>query len=345
MVMKKIIILLTGACLISFAAEAQDIHFTQFNYSPLGLNPANAGAEHQVRANINYRNQWKTISSPFKTSEVSFDARMAKAGDGFFAGGINFYSDKAGDSKMGVAQGNISLAYHLKMAQTQLLGIGVMAGYAQRSMTASALQWGNQYDGQNYNAALTSGEPAGSDFTKSYLDLGAGIVWSYRKDEKYMTGNDHAGVNVGFSVMHVHQPDYSFYGGLVEPLHRKYVMHSNAIIGIGNSRISMAPGFMYAMQGGATEFLIGTNIRYRIQEDSHFTGFVSGASFSAGVWYRNMDAVSVTTMLQFSGYCIGFAYDFNISDLSVASDGKGGFELALRFVYPNSSKSSSTRFL
>ncbi len=345
--MKKVLSLLV--CLQSaYVLQAQDIHFTQFNMAPMIINPANAGAEYDLRAGLNYRNQWSSVASPFSTTAAAFDMRISKIGDGFLAGGLDFYTDKAGDSKMGTTQGNLSLAYHLKIARFQTLGMGVSTGYAQRRVSTGDLTWGNQYDGYSYNPTLFSGEPGGVTFTKSFVDLNAGIVWTYSKEEKHMTGNDQVGANIGFSVNHIHQPDYSFYGGYKEPLQRKYVFHANALFGLSNSNVSIVPGLMFAAQGKATEMLIGTSVRYRLQEDSRYTGFIQGASLSLGLFYRNRDATAVTAMFQFSNYSIGVAYDINISSLTEASNGRGGFELALRYVTFNNGngrKARTTRFL
>jgi type IX secretion system PorP/SprF family membrane protein len=345
MKMNKLFIILslfTGTVL-----TAQDVHFSMFNYAPMTMNPANAGAEDEVRVNINYRSQWKSVNSQFKTMAGSYDMRISAIGNGYLAGGINFYNDKAGDSQLGTTQGNLSLAYHLKLADGHFIGLGLMGGYAQRSMTSTALTWGNQYDGMDYNSALLSGETTSGEFTRSFFDLGTGVVYTFEKGEKYSTGNNHMLANVGFSVSHVHQPDISFYGSNPDNLYRKYMFHANGLFGLPNSRISFAPGVMFASQGPARELLIGSNIRYRLVEDSRYTGIIKGASLSLGTWFRTGDAMIFTSVLQFSGYSIGFAYDYNISPLREASSGKGGMEFCFRFVYPdgNSGRKSSTRFL
>lgn len=343
--MKKSLILI--AVLLWSGLKAQDVHFTQFNFAPLQVNPGNAGSEYDIRLTMNYRNQWSSVASPYSTIGGAYDMRLKKIGEGVLCGGMYFYNDKAGNSKMGTTQGDLALAYHLTISRGQTLGLGVMGGYGQKSINTSSLTWGNQFDGANYNGALPTGEPVSGALTKGFVDLGAGMVYTFKQNERYITGNDQKGASVGFAVMHVQQPDVSFYGGHKEPLYRRYVFHGNGLIGVGNSRISLAPGFMFAMQGKAKELLIGTNVRYRLQEDSHYTGFVSGASLSLGAWYRNNDAMCMNFLFQFSGYSIGMAYDINLSDLAQASNGKGGFEIAIRYVYPNSgaTKSSSTRFL
>src|SRR3990167_3665820 len=99
----------------SMASISQDIHFSQFSMSPLTLNPSLSGALNDLEININYRDQWRSVASPYKTFGVGSNLKISKkkSSKGFWAGGVNFFSDKAGDSKMGTTQGNISLAYHI----------------------------------------------------------------------------------------------------------------------------------------------------------------------------------------------------------------------------------------
>ncbi len=343
---KKIII--ASIILISYSVKSQDMHFSQFVLAPIFLNPGNTGAENKIRAIANYREQWKSVASPYKTVGISFDMRIHESKSGFFAGGITFYSDKAGDSKMGIAQGNANLAYHLKLQEGMHLGLGIMAGYAQRSVSTDMLQWGNQYDGSNYNSTLANSEPAGTNFTNSFGDVGAGVTWSYVKGEKYVTGNDQLSIIAGFSVLHPHQPNYSFYGNGDELLYRRYVAHANAIIGVGskNSRLAIAPAFMFSLQGGAKELLFGSNFKYRLSEASKYTGFVSASSLSLGAFYRNKDAVIITSMFTYANYSIGFSYDINVSDLKPTSNGKGGFEISLRYISPvGKGTGSNSKFL
>ena len=75
--MKKALIVLC----ISFSQHvlwAQDLHFSQVDQIPLLVNPALTGSEAQIRAGINYRNQWKSLASPFQTMAAGFDARLQK---------------------------------------------------------------------------------------------------------------------------------------------------------------------------------------------------------------------------------------------------------------------------
>ena len=53
--------------IISFYANAQDIHFSQFEETALQLNPSNAGLQYETRVVVNYKSQWQSVNAPFKT--------------------------------------------------------------------------------------------------------------------------------------------------------------------------------------------------------------------------------------------------------------------------------------
>ena len=99
--------LLIAAALMSWG---QDIHFSQMRFSPLNLNPALAGAEQNLQAVINYRNQWNSVAFPFQTISGSVDWRFKEkqGGNGFLAGGVNVFNDQAGDVRMTTTNVNLS---------------------------------------------------------------------------------------------------------------------------------------------------------------------------------------------------------------------------------------------
>src|ERR1051325_5981967 len=43
-------------------SQAQDIHFSQYNLTPLAINPAQAGAYKTIEVIANYKSQWTSIS-------------------------------------------------------------------------------------------------------------------------------------------------------------------------------------------------------------------------------------------------------------------------------------------
>ena len=95
---------LVAALALTFnSVQAQDIHFTQFTASPLIVNPAFTGAfSGQWRAAAIYRDQWRSVTSPFKTYAVSVDAPIINdlSHDDNLAAGLQLYNDRAGDGNV-----------------------------------------------------------------------------------------------------------------------------------------------------------------------------------------------------------------------------------------------------
>ena len=334
---KKIII---GGFIIAFlplSGNSQDIHFSQYYMAPLMQNPAMAGAIYALQANINYKDQWRQVGAPYKTFAASLDSRISnkKSSSGFLAAGISFFNDRAGDSKIGTNFGNLNLAYHVKLNRHNKLGGGMQAGFFQRSADFTSLQWGNQYDGNAYNASLPSNELAGyTSFTS--FDMGAGLLWSYDNSDGdiYVTDNHDLNFNFGVSLFHLTRPKYS-YIGTTERLPMKLVVHGAGVISIPDSEWGFVPGFMFYRQGPAQEIYAGMLMRYLLSQDSKFTGFKNGSAIYVGAYYRARDAIAAKIIFEYAGWAFGVSYDINTSSLKQASNTRGGLELSIRFVSPN----------
>lgn len=318
---------------LSTTAFAQDIHFSQIAFSPLTLNPALAGANSSMQGIVNYRSQWKSVASPYKTIAASFDARVnsrRRGKQGHLALGINFFNDQSGDAKIQTTAGALSIAYHIILNKNSTFGGGLNAGFGQRVIDPNAGRWGSQYDGMKYNSNLGSGENFGTpSFT--YGDYGAGLVYAYKTEEKYMTGNDHKEFNIGLSGYHLNRPTFSFLGDKNEKLYMRFNFFANAVIGLSNTRWSFMPGVYYQRQKTAQELMVGTYFRYKILEASKITGFNKGAHLALGIFYRAKDAAVAMGMIEWKQYSAGFAYDINVSSLTPVSKAQGGFEVFLRF--------------
>ena len=289
-----------------------------------------------IRLIANYRNQWSSISTPFKTFGFSYDMGLMKkrSKSGFLGLGISFISDKAGSSQLGLNEVDLSLAYHSHISEHSTLSAGIMGGFAQSSINFNNLQWNSQYNGNNFDPSLPSLETAYTQ-SKSYADFGAGLQWTYTKGEMYSTANNQFFMNAGVAAFHVNQPNVSFYSSEKDNLPIKIVMHGSLQFGIKNSNMSVLPSFIYTQQGSQKDIIAGAMIRYKLIEESRYTDFIKGAAFSLGGLYRVGDAFIPCLQLEFANYAIGLSYDSNISKLSNATSGKGGLEISLKFINPN----------
>ncbi|HBG69953.1 MAG: hypothetical protein A2W93_05530 [Bacteroidetes bacterium GWF2_43_63] len=331
--------------MVLFAASvsAQDIHFSQYNDAPLMVNPSLAGffdGSHRIA--LNYKNQWRSIGNAYNTYAISYDAPVtsnAAGKSGFLALGVNVFNDVAGDLNFSNLIGNLNIAYHLRISDEQLLSAGLYGGFGQRSIDQGGMMWDNQYDGvSGYDGALPSNETfAFQSFT--YADFGFGMNWSMIHNSTNMSSNDGLKANAGFSVSHVNQPSFEFFGNSDEKLGMRISAHGKAQIGLGGTNTSLIPTVLVQVQGTQKEIVPGLMARYTLREQSKYTGFINDAYLSLGGHFRTGDAVIAHALIELNDLAFGLSYDINVSKLANATSGKGGFEIMVRYIVQNKTRS------
>lgn len=334
---------------VSFITQSQDLHFSQYTQTPSLINPALTAASNTLRASIIYKDQWRGVTVPYKTFGASFEMKFKasnweKADDNKtkaykksvsrLAGGLSFYSDKAGDGNMGTSQVNLSLASFIPLNVKNSLSVGLQASVVQRTVDFSKLIFPDQYNGTSYDPTINNGENVGSQ-NFIYPDFAGGVNWSYGFSEKRMAANNAFKANVGVSMYHINEPKQKFLSGSNEKLNSKYVLHGDFLIGITNTNMALAPSYLLQFQGPSKEIIIGLMTKYYFKEDSKYTGFIKRTALGIGAAYRNLDALILSVQIESGQYAVGFSYDLNTSKLTPASTGRGGPEIFLRFITPN----------
>lgn len=334
----------TIAFLLSSATIfAQDVHFSQSTEAPLLLNPSQAGMGHDVLVTLNYKSQWKSVTTPYKTINVGADfSVVGKANENHLGLGINVFSDKAGDGSMGSTFGSLNIAGVLRASGNNLISGGISCGFGQRKLVYNNLTWDNQYDGLSYNPALGTGEP-GTFSNHNMLDVSAGVSWYYGDKTSTISSNDARIFSAGFALQHINRPAYSFYGDGDQRLPMKFIAHGKADIGLKNYSLILEPSYLIMIQGGHREFTPGMMVKYTPREASRYTGRVKASAFCLGGYYRHKDAFVACVRYEYSYWSAGFSYDINISNLNTASQAKGGFEISLRFMSPDPFGHKTTR--
>ncbi len=317
--MQNILTLILFSLICIFKINAQDIHFSQFNASPLNLNPALAGdfdGEHRITAN--HRNQWSSITVPYKTYALSYDIKISKTPvKNSFAGiGLQLNTDKAGDGDFGTTQIKLTPAFHkIITADTSLIvSIGFNVAYNQHSVDFDAFYFGNQYRGGMFNSSIPHNEFF-SDNSFSYFDFAVGAKVLY-----YANGIP---VNLGIALTHLNKPRQSFYNNELVELNRKFNIHANSLIYV-NKNLNAIPSIAYFRQGKFQELNIG-GLLQKALDDYNFRNIYFGG------WVRASDAGILKFGFDYKDINVGISYDINFSKLRIASESRGGIELS--FIY------------
>src|ERR1041384_3779222 len=100
---------------------AQDIHFSQYAETPVLVNPALTGTQYAIRASTIYRDQWRSVTVPYRTFNTGIEVRFKtsdwqkngtrnrltrvyKKGFSRLAAGLNCATDRAGNGNLGLTQ-------------------------------------------------------------------------------------------------------------------------------------------------------------------------------------------------------------------------------------------------
>ncbi|MDF2435984.1 MAG: hypothetical protein K0Q95_360 [Bacteroidota bacterium] len=343
--MKKHFFIFLCITMLSLKGFSQDIHFSQFNEIPSLVNPALTGADYVMRAGIIYKDQWGSVTVPYRTYGASYEMKLKASAwdkvDPFrsksykkafsrLAAGLSFFSDKAGDGGLGTNLVNLSLATYIKTSDISTLSFGAQGSVVQRSVDFNKFVFSNQYNGTSYDRTPAPGEDYSAH---SFIapDVAAGILWRIEKEEKVIGDNDHMSADIGVSMYHIIRPTQHFLVNSNDQLYSKFNVHGKMIIGIPKTKLALAPSFLLSFQGSHKELLAGFMGKYYLKHNSKYTGYVKRSSIGIGFYYRNKDAAIINFLLEYGQYGIGLSYDLNVSGLSKVSTLRGGPEITLRY--------------
>ena len=296
--------------------KAQDIHFSHFFAAPLNTNPALTGHfDGKYRIGGNYKNQWQSITRPYRTFSGYGDMKLMESRNGnSLNGGILILNDGSGDGDLTVRKIFGSLAYQIAFDAPFKVTAGIGGGYVQKSLDFSKLYFNNQWTGTGYDLDLTA-ELSGTQ-KLNYFDLQAGVVVDYQLSD------DHS-IFAGFNYAHTLTPDESFYAFSANELGSRPVIHGGGRLKFND--IYVEPAFIYMNQKKASEFLGGGNVGLDLKKEKPtiiWAGFFMRASGDAipvgGIQYNNIRAM--------------LSYDINFSTLKPASENRGGIELSIQYI-------------
>ena len=320
--------------LTSLQIKAQDIHFSQFFEVPLLRNPSLAGLfAGDVRLQSVYRTQWQSVTVPYQTVSLNGEYKfpIGQSEDFMTIGGQILY-DKAGSAALSSTQILPVFNYHKSLSnqKNMYLSLGFMGGLVQRKLDRSKVTTNSQFDGNNYNENLADGET----FNKSsytYFDGTAGLSFN-----TVLGDNADDNMYVGIAYHHFNKAaKNSFYGNNNIDIVPKVVVSGGIRLSTAeNSFITVEAD--YSKQGPVTEIIGGLIYSIKL-DDIDQPKYL----FHSGIILRWNDAVIPVAKLEIRPITFSLSYDANISKLSSASNGHGGFELGISYQkYINNDNSS-----
>lgn len=319
--MRRYLLLLLA--LYTIRISAQDIHFTQFNLSPLTLNPALTGNFYGTfRIGGIARSQWSTFTTGYFTGSVFVDAPIIHGfrKQDWVGVGVHLFQDKSGSLGLEYNAAGLGATYHIGLDKeaNNVISIGVQAATAKKQidpMKVNDLVLPDQIFGGG-----TGGMDLGklSQKGKGYQDYSAGIMYQG-------VINDQTDLKIGLGVFHFNTPRQgSIFNNGGERIPMRFTGHATVNTAI-MERILLSPSAVIHKVGTATEVALQA-----------LGGWVFNAEkniiFNFGPGYRFGDALQILTGIDYGSIRAGVAFDMNISQLSPASGSFGALELGVGYI-------------
>lgn len=321
------------------AGQAQEIHYTLYNMSPLTLNPAQTGAFFgTARIGGIFRSQWFSVDDNlgYETPGIYIDAPIIRGfRDQDWVGvGAVMVNDRAGSLGLKNTGTFLSAAYHLGLGKdgNSVLTLGLQGGSVQRSLIlGERANFGDAFEattggftGQTVDD-ISGGSGSGGQSTNAttdFLDFGAGLMFKTNIDEK-------GGFEIGVSVDHITQPEDSFRNVSnaddnedKKPMriaaHTRYEWQLT-------DRWSAAPTAFFQTQRGATEVSLQGWAGYLFDPEKDIT-------FNFGLGYRVGDAAKVLLGADIKDLRVAASFDLNTSPYRTSTDYQGAFEVSAWYI-------------
>ncbi len=292
------ILSLTGAM---FAQ--QDPQFTQFMQSRRIYNPAYAGTNQSICANLMYRKQW--VSFPGAPTTMLLSADMYSQALGGIGFGLNVMHDALGADKTIYARG--VFAKHFVVGGNGILSLVLSAGFLQKHITGAWVAPQTLHDPSIPNNSLT-GSPS---LNKLVPDFGFGAYFTIPRQ-----------VYVGISASHLTAATLKGATGddgnpLTSPytLAFKMARHYYLVGGytfLIDANNAVTPNVKVKSDGSSTQ--LDLNVTYEFQQMLWF-----------GLSYRMQDAIAPMLGFQRAAgngvFKVGYAYDVTTSKIKGYSSG------------------------
>lgn len=321
--MQKIILkcgFLILGLLFLIKSDAQDLHFSQFQNSPLNHNPALTGIFNgDQRFVANYRRQWFEVPVDYLTFSGSYDMKFrADGARSFWSAGAVFNYDRAGDARLATAFLGLNGSYTYGFTPGVLLTAGATVGGGQKSLRTNELLWGNYWDGAKVDVTRPANEPnlVNSNW---YLDIGGGLNLRLQSSKRTR-------VDLGVGVFHINKPNSTFYndGDVELPLR-------TAIQAVGSVEVlpfmDIRVNGLFHISGPFQEIVAGAMLNFHISQKR-----AREVQLAVGAAIRIDDSLIPMVEVLYDGWRASFSYDINTSEFERVTNGRGGPEFTLIYI-------------
>lgn len=327
--MKKSLSML--AMVIYTCANAQSIHYNQFDAMPAAVNPANTGMFNgTLRASVLYRNSFGNDATQYTTKSMSTDLPLFTLENGScLSAGGQVTKDERMIYSINYAL-IASVAFHamLKYDSTpngeysSVISAGIQAGYLENSID---LNTSNIYFEHIYQYPY----PYYSGSELEYNVVNGGISFSQAYGNKFS-------YTIGLSGIYLNQPNDMLLKKYYERdgYDRNYKANA-ALSWSATKKITIKPAIFYVYHSRFSDIIAGSEFVYKLARHPKPN---KTCSVFMGLWYRSNTVAIVTAGAEYRRFRLGISYDHSVDSYLTT-----GFEVAVRYIAPGGKRRSSCK--
>lgn len=291
--------------------------------TPLAFNPANTGNFYgSYRLSGLYRDQYRSVAGKgaFMTPTFSVDVpviRGFKEKD-WVGVGMFFYTDKSGQGGLTQSAFKASAAYHLALNKngSNVLSFAYQTGGTQRELkNPQNLVFEDNIEGGQTTEVLNMDK-------QGFLDHVGGLKFSskYNKTDEW---------NIGVAVGKIGTPNWSLVSSSYQLDPRIHAQFGLSRLMSDKLRLMPTISYQKIMKSPQQTLVLQGMLDY-LYNPANNTILKGGLGYRSGAGIG--DALQVMVGAEIKGIVVLFGYDFNISNLSIASGSQGGFELSAQYI-------------
>ena len=319
---KRLTLLIVLFCSL-YSARSQDIHFTSFDYAPLTVNPALAGAFlGTYRIGGIYRDQWRSVSSDgaFKTINLHVDMPVIRGfrKQDWVGIGVNIYNDRSNTYNFNTTKSFQGLSYHLSLdkKQTQIISFGLQNNTTSRRVLLNGARLNTETFILTEEIDQIDEDLISKNDNRTLSDWVGGVTYSqYLRNQSF--------VRAGFSVGNITGRNQSVASSQDnKKIHFvAFAVYDMPILG----NLFLTPQAFYQRKGNNQELITQAKLGYLLDE-------AKGIFVNGGLGYRWGDSVNILLGADIKDVRVQFAYDINVNGLVPATNTVGAFELGVSYI-------------
>lgn len=301
--------------------SAQFFSYSQFEHTPLNINPAIISNENNTKLSILYHQNELLKELKMRNFQMSliYPLNLIKTERSLQGIGVSMEYDNTG--KQGLASctnGSFAFAQGVTINKWSSLSAGLQASFFFYRNNYDTYTTGNQWiEGTGFDPSIGINENININNVNLFT-INTGINW-------HINNGDISRGMLGVSVYNLNKPAYTLLDKK-DRLEPKTIVHGNYTV-FSKKNISISPRILFIFQD-INLISLGTLVNYSVSTENPFS-LIQDCNLQLGLDYRHNHSGIVNFAFEQPKYILGISYAFALNSKKVNSNYNSNFEVCV----------------